>query len=61
MFTLLSISNYIELFSQLKSYAEESSDQYTHGRERVKDFFFDFSYWSFDLNAKHFASQRQVK
>eukprot|EP00794_Sanderia_malayensis_P020111 gene20111-22082_t len=45
---------------KLSSYADEHADQSAHGRERVKDFFFDFSYWSFDSNAKHFASQAQV-
>lgn len=37
---------------------EKSDDQY--GRERVKDFFFDYSYWSFDENSAHFTSQEKV-
>lgn len=29
-------------------------------REKYKDFTFDFSYWSYDENDEHFASQEQV-
>ncbi|XP_065060807.1 kinesin-like protein KIF16B isoform X2 [Rhopilema esculentum] len=45
---------------KLSSYADDHGDKPAHGRERVKDFFFDYSYWSFDSNAMHFASQQQV-
>lgn len=30
------------------------------GRENYHDFTFDYSYWSFDKNDKHFATQEQV-
>lgn len=29
-------------------------------RERYKDFTFDHSYWSFDTNDDHYASQEEV-
>ena len=49
------------LLFKLSSYADDHGDKAEHGRERVKDFFFDYSYWSFDSNAIHFASQQQVR
>lgn len=30
------------------------------GRENFHDFTFDYSYWSFDNNDQHFATQEQV-
>lgn len=40
------------------NYGSESDDQL--GRERVKDFFFDYSYWSCDESSPNFSSQSVV-
>merc|ERR1712076_159896 len=42
----------------MSNYGSESDDQL--GRERVKDFFFDYSYWSYDESSPNFTSQSVV-
>ncbi|GBP32381.1 Kinesin-like protein Klp98A [Eumeta japonica] len=39
---------------------DNNKDQNDIGREKYKDFTFDHSYWSFDNEDKHYASQEQV-
>lgn len=44
----------------LKMAYSSTDNEDLHGRERVKDFFFDYSYWSYDENSSHFTTQEQV-
>ncbi|KAL4713073.1 hypothetical protein ACJJTC_001127 [Scirpophaga incertulas] len=39
---------------------KNSKEQNEGGREKYKDFTFDHSYWSYDSDDKHYASQEQV-
>ncbi|XP_063831631.1 kinesin-like protein Klp98A [Ostrinia nubilalis] len=39
---------------------KNSKEQNDGGREKFKDFTFDHSYWSYDADDKHYASQEQV-
>ncbi|KAJ2944678.1 hypothetical protein O0L34_g4034 [Tuta absoluta] len=39
---------------------KNSKEQNDNSREKYKDFTFDHSYWSFDNNDSHFATQEQV-
>ena len=37
-----------------------AGDAHSLGRERVKQFTYDYSYWSLDAAAEQYASQQQV-
>lgn len=44
--------------TQTGTYRSKENDE--GERDRAKDFFFDYSYWSMDPNSPKFASQEQV-
>ena len=45
--------------SSIGSYGGAEDEQL--GRERVKDFFFDYSYWSYDETSPNFTTQSMVR